>query len=184
MTPFWMLLGARLHGVEHAVDAVAHPDVVLGRLDVDVGGVVLDRLADQQVHEPDDRRVVVGRLGEPTASSLAAFSSSSVEVRSLSSSSARMYRSIAAEQVGLFGDGGRDAEPGGGAHVVDGEDVAGVGHRQDDHAVGGADRQHGVAAADRAGDERDGRAVDGVVGQFDERDAGLGRSGAGQLRLT
>ena len=48
---------------EHAVDAVADPQVLLGRLEVDVGGLVGDRLGDQQVHEPHHRGVL-GDLGE------------------------------------------------------------------------------------------------------------------------
>ena len=57
-------LGRALHLVQHAVDAVADPQVVLGRLDVDVRGAVGDRLRDEQVHEPDDRRVVVDDLAD------------------------------------------------------------------------------------------------------------------------
>ena len=44
--------------VQHAVDAEAHPQVVLGRLEVDVRRAVLDRLRDQQVDVLDDRRVL------------------------------------------------------------------------------------------------------------------------------
>ena len=44
--------------VQHAVDAEPDPQVVLGRLEVDVGGAVLDRLGDEQVDELDDRRVL------------------------------------------------------------------------------------------------------------------------------
>ena len=40
---------------QHAVDAVADPDPVLERLDVDVGCSKLDRFGDHQVHQPDDR---------------------------------------------------------------------------------------------------------------------------------
>ena len=41
---------------EHAVDAVAHLQAVLERLDVDVGRAQLDRALDHQVHQPDHRR--------------------------------------------------------------------------------------------------------------------------------
>ncbi len=44
--------------VQHAVDAEPDPQVPLGRLDVDVGGAVLDRLGDEQVDELDDRGVL------------------------------------------------------------------------------------------------------------------------------
>ena len=46
--------------VEDAVDAEADRQVALERLDVDVAGAVLDRLEEQRVDQPDDRRLVVG----------------------------------------------------------------------------------------------------------------------------
>ena len=57
------------HFAQHAVDAEAHHQPVLERLDVDVGGVFLHRLREHGVDEPDDRRVVfaleqVGLLGQ------------------------------------------------------------------------------------------------------------------------
>ena len=58
MTPAWIALGRAHDLVQHAVDAEPDPQVVLGRLDVDVGRAVLDRLGDEQVDELDDRRVL------------------------------------------------------------------------------------------------------------------------------
>ena len=58
ITPDWIALGRAHDLVQHAVDAVAHPQVVLGRLEVDVRGAVLDRLGDQQVDVLDDRGVL------------------------------------------------------------------------------------------------------------------------------
>src|SRR3954462_4675221 len=46
---------------EHAVHAVADAEVLLVRLDVDVGGALLDGVGEDQVHELDDRSVG-GRL--------------------------------------------------------------------------------------------------------------------------
>ena len=43
--------------VEDAVDAVAHDQVVLLRLDVDVARAVLGRFEDHRVDEPDERGV-------------------------------------------------------------------------------------------------------------------------------
>ena len=51
------------HVVQRAVDAVADPDPVVLRLDVDVGGAVAQRLGDDHLHDLDDRRVVVGLRG-------------------------------------------------------------------------------------------------------------------------
>ena len=57
------------HLAQHAVDAEAHHQAVLERLDVDVGGVLADRLGQHGVDQADDRRVVialeqVGLLGQ------------------------------------------------------------------------------------------------------------------------
>ena len=49
---------------QHAVDAVAHREAVLERLDMDVGGAALDGARDQQVDEPDDRRLA-GEVAQP-----------------------------------------------------------------------------------------------------------------------
>ncbi len=54
------VLRRRDHLVEDAVDAVAHLELVLERLEVDVGGLVLDRLEQHEVEQPDDL-VVLGR---------------------------------------------------------------------------------------------------------------------------
>ena len=43
--------------VQHAVDAVAHDQLVLLRLDVDVGRAVLGRLEDHRVDEADERGI-------------------------------------------------------------------------------------------------------------------------------
>ena len=60
---------------EHAVDAVADGEVAVDGLEVDVGGALLDALADERVDELDDRRVVgrvaqVDDLGAPPSSSI------------------------------------------------------------------------------------------------------------------
>ena len=57
------------HFAQHAVDAEAHHQPVLERLDVDVGGVLAHRLRQQRIDQADDRRVVValeqvGLLGQ------------------------------------------------------------------------------------------------------------------------
>ena len=54
------LLRRALRLVQHAVDAVAHDDVLLARLDVDVRGALLGRLEHERVDPADDRRLVVG----------------------------------------------------------------------------------------------------------------------------
>src|SRR5262249_50968964 len=53
-------LGRRDDVVEDAVDAEAHRQVALERLDVDVAGAVLDRLEEERIDQLDDRRFFVG----------------------------------------------------------------------------------------------------------------------------
>ena len=48
------------HLAQHAVDPVADRDVLLLRVDVDVARALLHRAEHERVHEPDDRRLVVG----------------------------------------------------------------------------------------------------------------------------
>ena len=47
----------RLRFVQHAIVAVADAQAVLERLDMDVGGLSLDRPGNQDVHQPDHRRL-------------------------------------------------------------------------------------------------------------------------------
>ncbi len=47
---------------EHAVDAVAHAELLLVRLDVDVARALLDGVEEDHVDEADDRRVLAGLL--------------------------------------------------------------------------------------------------------------------------
>ena len=57
------VLGRRHHLVEDAVDAVAHLELVLEGLEVDIGGLVLDGLEQDEVEQADDL-VVLRRGGE------------------------------------------------------------------------------------------------------------------------
>ena len=50
ISPPWMFFGAGgIDLVQHAVDPEPDPDVLLGRLDVDVRGAVADRLGHDRV---------------------------------------------------------------------------------------------------------------------------------------
>ncbi len=52
-------LGQAHDVVQRAVDAIAHPDPVGARLDVDVGRPVAQALGDDQLNDLDDGRLVV-----------------------------------------------------------------------------------------------------------------------------
>src|SRR2546428_14033856 len=57
VTAAWRRRGGRLLIEEDAVDAVADAERVLERLDMDVRGLGVDGVLDEEVHEPDDRRL-------------------------------------------------------------------------------------------------------------------------------
>ena len=142
--------GGRL--VEHAVDAVADPHLVLLRLEVDVGGAAVDGLADHALDELDDRGVLaadaerdgLGREVVDRAPARAAPRS-----RSVSSGSSTGRGGAAAAPVGVVdavedvvdvgrrGDGRADLVAGHHRDVVDGEHVGGVGHGDEQRAVAG-----------------------------------------------
>ncbi len=178
-------LGRTLHRVKHAVDAVPHPHVVLGRLDVDVRGVVLDGLADQQVDEPHDGRVVIARIRDAECARVLGLGLLLEGGRQVAELVIRPDETVdRAQQIGRFGNSHLDLHPRRGPNIVDREDVAGVGHRQQDSAVADGDGQHRMPAADRTVDERDGRPVDGVVEEFDEGHVRLGRTDPRQLYVA
>ena len=56
------MLGRRRHFVERAVDAVTNFELVLEGLEMDVGGLVADGLADDEIDEADDGRLLRHRL--------------------------------------------------------------------------------------------------------------------------
>ena len=119
----------RVHDlVEHAVDPEPDPQVVLGRLDVDVRRPVGHRLGDEEVDELDDGGVLDVPPGPAASSSSSASSSAAIWATSSTSASRRWKRSMASDELGAGGDDDRDLGAGHGPDVVDGQDVAGVGH--------------------------------------------------------
>ncbi len=145
--------------MQDPVDAIADPQVVLGRFDVDVGGPLLNRLQDDQVHELDDgsflddsaercqvlllvERVVDHDLGDVV--------DLLVELAALT------------EQVGQLRRGDRDpAEPlvEQGTQVVDGAKIARIDHAHDQLAVLAAQRHGLVPMPDVFGQEASQRRV-------------------------
>ncbi len=155
---------------------------MLGGLDVDVGRAVLDRLGDQQVHVLDDRGVL-DHLGEAPELLVVALvvRHRRAELVELAVGAAEPVDR--GQQVLAGGDDGLRLHPGQLADVVQGEDVAGVGHRDDELAVLEADRQHGVALADGGGHLGHGGGVDGRLRQVDEAEADLLGERGHQLAL-
>ncbi len=75
------------------------------------------------------------------------------------------------------GDDDRDLGAGHRPHVVDGQDVAGVGHGDHETVLGPGDREGEEAAGHGLGEERHGAPVDRVLGQVDELEAELAGQG-------
>ena len=140
--------------VQHPVDAVPDAEVVLGRLDVDVGGSLLHGLQDDQVDELDDRsllddgterRQVLLLVERIVDHDLGDVADLLVELAAL------------AEQVGQLGLTDRNpreplAEQG--AKVVDRPEIAGRDHADDELAVLAAQRHGLVLVADVLREQR------------------------------
>ena len=176
------VLGRAHHLMEHAVDAVPDPDVALGGLDVDVGGAVLNGLADQEVDELDDRGVLddLADMGE-------------VVLRlHLAGGQGRDILGIALHPVMAL-DRLEDGAPGGdhgadvGARdrpdVVDGHHVGRVGHGDDQAVLLPGDGDGLEAPGQGVGDETDGAGVDGVFAEVDELQADARRQRGDQVGL-
>ncbi len=115
--------------MKHAVDAEPHAQVVLLRLDVDVGGPVGDRLLDDVVDELDRRRLALdsGELAE-------------LLVRDVLGAEEQVLLGVLGDLVELLDRGedvvlGRDRRldvvTGEDAQVVEGEHVLRIGHRHE-----------------------------------------------------
>ena len=153
---------------EHAVDAEADPHLVLVGLEVDVGGALADRLAEDAVDELDHRRVLGADLHVADLGELVLASSSSVDDRLGDGALQRVEAADQRLDVLVGGDRDPAVEPGGDLDVVDREDVGRVGHRdQQGVCVDEADRQRPVAARGVDRDQVRRGHVDLVDGEVD-----------------
>ena len=148
-------LRRRLDVVQHAVDAIADGEAVLERLDMDVGRAHLERVGDDEAHEPDHRRfggevlqlLDVGIEGELVDARLDVADDLALR---------RLARAVEALERGL--ELGRDRDhrlhraP---RHHLERADrvlVGGIGHRQRDLAVVLAQRQRARLAQETRAD--------------------------------
>ena len=183
VTPDGDRLGRAHDLVQHAVDPVADPQAVLGRLDVDVAGPVLDGLGDEHVDVLDDRGVLddLADLGELVLASRPCVIALRDVVHVGVGAAEPLDRG---EQVVAGGHDGPRLPPGDLPDVVQGEDVAGVGHRERRACLlVVADGQDGVPARDGGSRTGDGGRVDRVLGQVDEVQADLARERCDELGL-
>ena len=161
-------LHRRLHHlVEHAVHAVADAKVLLVRLDVDVGGALLDRVEQDQVHQLHHRRVggALLQVADVGDACLVVLDADLALVEPFHHLVVRgaLLRVVLVQRLldGLLaGDDDLDVVAGEELDVVDGVDVRGVAHRQYQRGAGAIHRDALVLLGDFLGDELHHLAVD------------------------
>jgi hypothetical protein len=123
--------------VEDAVDPVTDPERFLLRLDVDVGGAIVHRLGDEQVHELDDRSVVGSRLRDHRLEALVfdPHVGGGLLDERLGRAVEPVVTADRGQHVDFRGDHRLDVSLRERADVVEGHHVGGVGHRQYETAV-------------------------------------------------
>ena len=164
-------LGAAHHLVQDAVDAEPNTQVVLLRLDVDVGGAVGDGLLDDVVDELDRRRfdVDVGELVE-----FLVGTAPRADEHVLSSVLGDLVVLLdGREDVVLRRDRRLDLAAGDDPEVVEREDVLRVGHRDHEHVVAQLDRHESVARREFLGHDDNGGRLGLALGEIDVLDADL-----------
>ena len=149
------LLGRRRRVHQHAVDAVAQPQRLLERLDVDVAGAVFDGLDQDEVGQLDDRGFLAGGGQLVEVDLLDGFPGDlhavGVGLRLalllgvlddvLHAAALGGIDVVELVEDGLFrGDQRGDFQPGDAPHVVDGQHVERVGHRQEQLVLQPRDR--------------------------------------------
>ncbi len=132
--------------MQYAVDAVANPQVVFLRLEVDVGGAIPHRLRYQEVHGADD-----GRLGDDVGREAGRRRRFGLRRRNLTYLLLDLAADPVAEVDRLLdvvggGHGRQDRLARAGLQVLDDLDIRRVGHHYDDGVAGGIQRHEGVAA--------------------------------------
>ena len=154
---------------QNAVDPEADPHLVLVGLEVDVGGALPHRLAEDAVDELDHRRVLGADLAcRLTSASSSSASSSPSSTASLTALCRVLRRPISASMSSSAATATRQSSAGGDLDVVDREHVGRVRHRdQQGLLVDEADRQRAVAARRVDRDQVGGRHVDLVGGEVD-----------------
>ncbi len=144
-------------------------------LDVDVRGALLDGVDEDEVHQLDDRRVLGAALEVDRVVVLVAPADLDVGVvealHHLFIGGAGGVVALGGLLDGLLGrDHDLDVVAGEELDVVDGEDVRGVAHRQDERGGRPVHRDHVVLLAHLPGDQLDHLGVDVEVPQVDRRD--------------
>ena len=158
--------------MQHAVDPVAHLELVLEWLDMDVRGPLLDRPIDRQVDEPDDGRLA-RQVAEVVDVLLVIAEVLERVLGGLRCSPGRRRIAVPVrgleplEDVALARDSRLDLEPRGDAQTLQRVVVGRVGHRDGERPVGLPERENlgvlpelEVHAAERHRDRGEVTAVD------------------------
>jgi hypothetical protein len=163
---------------QHAVDAVADPDRLVLRLDVEVGGPLGDRVVDQQLEQPHHRRIVGGDVGLRRAEGIDAFLDQVHDVGAVGVAALDQVQHVLR---GAAGHRHRAVdEP---LQLVEGDDVERVRLQDLERAVVEGDRREHVLPRERLGHELDRRRVGHQAVDRDERYARLARQRLGQRLL-
>ena len=175
---------------QRAVDPVAHPDLVLERLDVDVAGAPLDRLDQQSVDQLHHRRVLELRLGdglffllfddlEVLAGRLHVLEEA-LELLLVVGLVVLLDQSAEGE---LTGDDRKEVEPGDELEVFEQAHVAGVGHGDRERAALALEREHDALGGHVGGHQLEDLGVDVEARQVHRGHAVLSREDLGDLEL-
>ena len=171
---------------EHAVDAEADAELLLVGLDVDVARPLLDRVQEDHVHEPHDRRVLA-RLLELEEVHVLLFAGE-VDLLLVEAGHHLVVRGAGVvvlldgrDDRRLARDDRLDVVAREELEVVDGVQVRRVGHRHDERVAGARDGDDAVLLALLLRDELHDVGVDLVLGEVDRRDAVLLREEVGDL---
>src|SRR5262249_54181979 len=130
----------RLDVVQHAVDAVADLELVLERLDVDVGGTLLDGPVDDEVDHADDRRLA-GQIAQVIDVLLVVGEELEVALSAITAAVPALARALAVgalerlQHVALARQARLDLEPGRHLQALQRVVVARVGHGDGQGAV-------------------------------------------------
>jgi hypothetical protein len=177
--------------VEHAVDAEPHAEALLVRLEMDVRGVLLDRIRHDDVDELDDGGVLGGRLEALNVDVLGFLEDLEVlrlrlrhlvhdllELDGVRGAVVLVDRLLDRD---LRGHDGLDVVPGHELDVVHREDVRRVDHGDGQGGPGSADRHDQIFLRDLRRDQLDDRFVDLDRQEIDRGDAVLLREELGDV---
>ena len=184
-------LDRRLHHFEQrAVDAVAHPDLVLERLDVNVGGAALHRVGEDSVDQLHDRRVVDLRLGRGFI--LLLLHDLDVALPQLLHVLEEGLQLLVGRFVVLFddaaegvlaGDDREEIEPGDELEIVQDSGVRGVGHRHRQRPALALEREHHVLEREVRRHQLENLGVDFEARQIHRRHPVLAGQDLGHLQF-